>query len=182
MNGIIFGQTGITFAITHTGNITVKEINLLIKKAKGQIGDIRLLWKAFEAKMERLKNIPLPSSAALAIFCKVFDIKVNEDEVTEAQKMNLSLRAKQIVKASKEYFKELGNNAYAMMNVMTDYASFPEWTTNQANYVDGYQKRVGLWVDDFIKESSKKDFNLSRYIGDEYQNTAYYLESLVPEE
>ena len=182
LNGMIFGQTGITFSITHYGSITHKEIDKLIEKAKRQIGDIGSLWKAFEEKMNLLRSIPLPSSSALAIYCKAFDIIVNPKEVTKTQKEGLALRAKQIVTASKDYFKELGNNAYAMMNVLSDYASFPEWANGNVNYVDGYQRRVGKWVDEFIEENKKANFSLSRYIGDDYQNTAYYLESLVPQE
>ena len=182
LNGAIFGQKGVTFSLTHLGKSTYKEIDILIERTKKQIGDIGSLWSAFEKNMNILNDIKLPSSSALAIYCKAYDIKANKDKVTKAQEKSLALRAKQIVTSSKDYFKELGNNAYAMMNVLSDFASFPEWTNNRANYVDGYQRRVGKWVDDFITEAQKPDFNLSRYIGDEYQNTAYYLESLVPVE
>lgn len=179
LNGMIFGKTGITFAITHLGSITYKEIEKLINKAKLNIGDMGTLWKTFEQKMNYLQSIALPPSSALAIYCKAFAINVNPKEVTKTQEESLSMRAKQIVTASKDYFKELGNNAYAMMNVLSDYASFPEWANGNTNYVDGYQRKVGRWVDEFIEESGKQDFNLSKYLGDEYQNTAYYLESLV---
>lgn len=69
--------------------------------------------------------------------------------------------------------------SYAMMNVLSDFASFPEWTENKANYVDGYQRRVGKWVDVILAEHKKSNFNLAKYIGDKYQNTSYYLESLL---
>lgn len=179
LNGVIFGQTGISFSITHTGSITRKEIDQLIKNAQARIGSIGSLWAAFELKMEKLKSIALPSSSALAIFCKAFDISVNKDDISEAQKVILANRTEQIVEASKQYFKDLGNNAYAMMNVMTDFASFPEWTPNPSLFVDGYQRKVGKWVDSFIEDYNKQSFNLSAYIGDEYQNTAYFLETLV---
>lgn len=182
MSGVIWGQTGITFSITHLGSITQKEIDALINRTKKDIGDIEAIWKGFEEKMDYLRRTPLPSSSALAIFCKAFDISVNAKEVTAIQKEGLAKRAKQIVTASKDYFKELGNNAYAMMNVLSDYASFPEWTNGSTNYVDGYQRKVGKWIDEFIEESRKEDFNLSKYLGDTYQSTAYYLESLLPEE
>ena len=182
MNGCIFGQTGITFEISHLGHITYKEIDKLIEKAKIRIGDIGSLWKAFEKKMEALRAISLPISSALPIYCKAFDVIVKEDNLTASQKDILALKAKQIVNASKNYFKDLGNNAYAMMNVLTDFASFPEWTSSPCNYVDGYQHRVGKWVDDFLSETRKEGFSLSKYLGEYYQNTAFYLESLVPQE
>lgn len=181
-NGCIFGQTGITFAITHLGHITYKEIDKLIEKAKENIGDIGSLWSAFEKKMESLRAISLPISSALPIYCKAFDVIVREDDVTASQKAILAMKARQILNAAKDYFKEMGNNAYAMMNVMTDYASFPEWTSSPDNYVDGYQRRVGKWVDGFLTETKKEGFSLSKYLGDDFQNTAFFLESLVPQE
>ena len=179
LNGVIFGQTGISFSITHTGRITHREIDQLVRSAQAQIGSIGSLWAAFEEKMKQLKDIALPLSSALAIYCKVFGIIVKEDTVSETQKDNLASRAIQIVEASREYFDEMGNNAYAMMNVMSDFASFPEWTPSPSQYVDGYQRKVGKWVDSFLEERHKPDFNLDTYIGDDYQNTAFFLETLV---
>lgn len=179
LNGVIFGQIGISISLTHDDRISRRTIDKVINKAQSQIGDINAQWNIFEQKMSYLKNIELPSSSTLAMFCKVFGIVVNPGNITNAQKENMAKRAKQIVQSSKVYFKELGNNAYAMMNVMTDYASFPEWTNNSALYVDGYQKRVGKWVDNIIAEHEKGHFNLSQYIGEEYINTAFFLKTLV---
>lgn len=181
-NGMIFGQLGMTFSMNHLGYITPDEINRLIEKARRSIGEIGSLWSQFEKKMIQLKNTPIPISSALAMYCKAFDIKINKNEVSDNKVEILRSKAKQIVKASKDYFKELGNNGYAMMNVLTDFASFPDWTSSPSNFVDGYQRKVGAWVDDFLKESQKEGFSPSKYIGDEYQDTAYYLESLVPQE
>lgn len=181
-NGMIFGQLGITFSMNHLGHITHKEINQLIEKARKNIGEIGSLWSQFEKKMTLLKNTPIPMSSSLAMYCKAFDIKIKKEEVSDNKKEILRAKAKQIITASKDYFKELGNNGYAMMNVLTDFASFPNWTSNPSNFVDGYQRKVGAWVDDFLKESQKEGFSPSKYIGDEYQDTAYYLESLVPQE
>lgn len=181
-NGCIFGQTGITFSITHSGHITYNDIDKLIEKAKKSIGNIGSMWSAFEMKMEDLRAISLPISSALPIYCKAFGVNVKKDNLIESQKQILASKAKQIVKAGNIYFKEMGNNAYAMMNVLTDFASFPEWTSNPGNYVDGYQHKVGKWVDDFLTEAKKEGFSLSKYIGEDYQNTAYYLESLVTQE
>lgn len=181
-NGCIFGQTGITFSITHFGQITYREMDKLIEKARRQIGDIGSLWKAFEKKMEDLRAVSLPLSSALPIYCKAFDIVVKDEQVTESQKKILAQKAKQIINVSKDYFKELGNNAYAMMNVLSDFASFPEWTTNPSNYVDGYQRKVGKWVDTFLSETKKEGFTLARYLDDNYQNTAFYLESLITQD
>ena len=180
MNGVIFGQLGITFSINHT-ELTIEYIDMLIEKAKKEMGSIVSLWSEFEKKMNALKEISLPVSACLPIYCKAFDINIKE-KLTEDQKEILRSKAKQIIDAGKEYFKELGNNGYAMMNVLSDFASFPQWSSSPNNFVDGYQRTVGRWIDDFLAASKKDDFSLSKYIGEKYQNTAYTLESLVKQE
>ena len=179
MNGVIFGQKGITISLNHSDKIVRKEIDEIIETSQKEIGEIRFLWEEFKGKMLKLRKISLPVSSALPIFCKVFDIKVKEDEIKDYQKEHLASQAKQITTASKEYFKELGNNAYAMMNVLSDYASWPSWTQSPGNFVDGYQRRVGRWVDDITEKALQRDFSLSQYIGENYYNSAYYLESLV---
>ena len=179
-NGVIFGQLGITFSINHTGRMK-ENIDMLIDKAKKKMGDIVSLWSAFEKKMIALKEISLPVSACLPMYCKAFNINIKET-LTENQKHILRSKAKQIIDAGKEYFKELGNNGYAMMNVLSDFASFPKWSSSANNFVDGYQRRVGRWVDDFLAASKQQGFSLSKYIGEDYQNTAYSLESLVKQE
>ena len=181
-NGTIFGQKGVSFAMSHSEPINLKEIQRLTEMGRNQIGDISALWKVIENKMNILRQIELPITAVLPIYCKAYGIQIKKPEVSDVQKTIYTSRVKQIRKASKEYFKDLGNNAYAMMNVLSDYASFPEWTQNPANYVDGYQRKVGKWVDEIIEEYKKGNFSLYKHIGEDFQNTAYLLESLVPQE
>lgn len=179
LNGVIFGQTGVSISAAHMERITYKEIDRLIAKARSSMGNISSLWKAFELKMEELRSIHLSSSSAMGIYCRVFDVKAKNSQITQLQREGLICRAEQFTRTSREYFNELGDNAYAMMNVLTDIASFPEWTKSPANYIDGYQRRVGKWVDDITTEYKKKGFNLSDYIGADYINTAKFMESLI---
>lgn len=54
LNGMIIGQTGVSFSLTHSGRITKGEIDHLIDKTHAQIGDISQLWQKFEKKNEHL--------------------------------------------------------------------------------------------------------------------------------
>lgn len=179
LNGVIFGQKGITIKFVHTDEINPKTINLYILKAQQEIGNIRNLWNAFENKLLRLKEIPLPSTMALPMFCKAFGLEIDETKVSKSQKENFKIKAQKIITSSKEYFAELGNNAYALFNVLTDFASFSEGVANPHNFIHGYQRKVGDWVDNIVTESSKPDFSLYKYIGEAAMNSAFFLESLV---
>jgi hypothetical protein len=95
------------------------------------------------------------------------------------QKESLKHKAEQIARLSDEYFNEMGDNAYAMMNVLTDYASFPAWPKNPTNYIDGYHHKVGRWVDEITTRNKTHGFDMSKYIGNEYRDSASYMTSLL---
>jgi hypothetical protein len=182
LNGVIVGQTGVSFSATHTKRISKWDIvTTLRKRTRENMGNVGSLWRTFEQKMNMLWNIQMNPSDAMTLYCKVFDIKTPKEEISEQQKEWLFLRAKQIDHLRAEYFNELGDNAYAMLNVLTDFASFPEWTRNPSNYVDGYQRRVGRWVDEIIVANSHGKSWREAYIDDNSQNSAAFLESLIVE-
>ena len=178
-NGVIFGQKGISFSVTHNRTATFEEMDALIAMTKSKIGTAGSLWHSFEQKMEKLRNIQVSPSLILEIFCMVFNIKVDKERVTPMQKEGLKRKGEQITRLSDEYFNEMGGNAYAMMNVLTDYATFPAWPKNPTNYIDGYQRRVGQWVDDITKQHKIQGFDLSKRIGNEYRDSASYMKSLL---
>ncbi|MGN0206999.1 MAG: DUF932 domain-containing protein [Muribaculaceae bacterium] len=180
-NGAIFGQKGITISINHSKRIDSRRIQYEIEHMENVIG-VRSLMSEFLEKMEMLKSLKLPESIALQMYCKAFGIKVDKKKVTPRQREILGQSAKRIVDAAKEYFAEMGNNAYAIFNVLSDIASFPVAYGNQSIFIHGLQRKVGLWAEEFIHEAKKSDFSLYKYIGEEATNTAFFMESLIKNE
>ena len=201
-NGCIFGQKGIRFSMDHTKSR--REIARVVRAQIERIGDVALIWSSFEKKMETLRRINIPSSYALPLFCKVFNIKVQEmtmrqldnapypmplddfDDLDDLKRpdselkiLGMARKTKQIEDSARSYFDSLGNNAYAMMNVLTDYASFPKWTTSPSNYVHGYQRKVGQWIDNFVMESASRNFSLRDYIGEDNFTYAERLRTIL---
>ena len=85
-------------------------------------------------------------------------------------------------KLSEDYFKEMGNNAYAIFNVLTDYATYPDYAPNTYTTIHSNQRTVGNWADELIKKSSNNNFSMSEFIGGTAQDNAYYMESLIENE
>lgn len=178
LNGVIFGQQGITLSINHDDKLTLSDIRRKIDQVKG-VAQIDSLWNDFTEKMVMLKNIEVCDWMVFPMFCKVFDITVAEDEMSDNQKENWRVKIDHISSMAREYFDELGSNAYALMNVFTDYASFPVAAPNNATLIHAYQRRVGDWVDNIKQERKKADFNMSDYIGQAAIDTAASIEQLV---
>ena len=62
------------------------------------------------------------------------------------------------------YASELGENAYAVFNAITEFASHPP--ENRCIYQDrhGFQRRAGAWLNDFSRECRLPGFSLERHI------------------
>ena len=64
---------------------------------------------------------------------------------------------------SNRYFRELGGNAYAVFNAITDFASHPP--SNRLLHRDRHslQRRAGAWLNDFSQKCRQPDFDLNNY-------------------
>ena len=63
-----------------------------------------------------------------------------------------------------QYVEELGENAYAVFNVVTDFASHPPANRLLGRERHGLQRLAGNWLSDFSQECRKSDFRLDEYL------------------
>jgi len=61
------------------------------------------------------------------------------------------------------YTNEVGENAYAAFNVMTDFATRPKGHGSYAREVHTLQRRVGAWLPEFCAQSRRSDFVMDDY-------------------
>lgn len=182
MNGVIFSKKSVNLKIPHIKDKLNEEklIQRLHIEAEKNIGVIQDIEQEFVKKLNRLKSCELPRSVMLAIVCKVFGYKMTRDK-----KQKLEGRALEKVKGfvelidarTSEYFDNMGNNAYAALNVLTDYASFPEVVIG-GYLVNNFQAKVGDWIDDYIAACDRPDFNMIDYLGKESMESATWYGSL----
>lgn len=66
---------------------------------------------------------------------------------------------------AEKYYKQSSENAYAIFNACTDYATYSK-SGNVNVFVDSMQKRIGNWVEEFVEARQMSDFSLENYIGD----------------
>lgn len=62
------------------------------------------------------------------------------------------------------YAKEVGENAYAAFNAMTDFATRPKGRGSYAREVHTLQKRVGAWLPEFCARSRLPGFRIDEYL------------------
>lgn len=179
-NGCIFGGKSIKLSFTHTyAELGRDEAHRIIDSARHQLGTIQDIWGGVEKRLNILHSIPLPESKVLDMYCSAFGIQVDSKKLSDVQKANWAMKAEHIVDTAKDYFAEMGNNAYAMFNTLTDFASFPEAAGVSTNLVHAYQHKVGAWVDRIVDAAKDPKFSIAKFIGNEAMDTAIFLESLI---
>ena len=162
-NGVIFEKETITFAYTHTKGL----LNIdAIERQLANDDRLSRLQTSFIDWMNRLKNYPVADKYVLALCARIigvrFDIETKDFEKRKKETDRLVLFQKDIEGLKKKYWSEMGQTAYAVFNMTTDYATH---STNTL-HIDGQQARVGTWLDDFCKATAAKPFSIDTYLSD----------------
>lgn len=181
LNGVIFGKKSITFSMNHLFTLETTKIDRFIEKTRHEIGDIDSLWLEVKERLNALRRIEIPATLILPMFCRAFKINVTEEIVKDYQTDSLAAKAAQILDSGRQYFDDLGNNAYALLNVLTDFASFPEGVGRPDRFIHGYQRKVGDWADELLAESKIDGFSLDKFIGKKAMDSASFMRTLVTE-
>lgn len=173
LNGMIFGSKSIEFSYAHTrGSLGRSE------QFVQQLGDIHKLEDALTGKLHQLRDYPVNKKDMLPLLCRVFGIKVARDVVGKPKRVAALLATRQQIEhLAAAYFDEMGNNAYAALNVLTDYASRPSGSIAPEVSMHGLQQKAGRWLDEFTAAIKVPGFNFEQYLADVRQ-TAKVIESL----
>jgi hypothetical protein len=173
-NGVIFGREHIVFRYYHTR----EQIDV---EGKFQVDATRLrkLETVFLEQMHGLKRYFVPEEHMLALACKTFDIEVTEEDLGKPQRGEqlLDFRA-EITRLTAHYFKGLGPNGYAALNVLSDFATRPVAYISQAAMIDPLQKRCGDVTVSFLQAIQEPTFDFSKYLGP-FAKAARMLDSAV---
>lgn len=169
-NGMIFGKKSITFRYLHTHGDIARTVEF-----RTSFGDIKELESQFIERLHNLKRYYVPQERMLPIVCRAFDIKAEKADVGRPKRWGQLIEFRNYVRSlTDQYFKEMGPNGYAALNVVTDFASRPNLYISQAAMVDQLQKRSGDWADDFVTQIKSDSFSFDAYLG-EYSEVAEVL-------
>lgn len=173
LNGLIFGGKSVEISFAHT-----KQLQDEMRRWHENLGDIKLLEKLFVAKLHNLQRFHVPSRWMLPLACKVFDVRLSNDAPIKQRRADELVKFRQaITNLTKGYFKKMGEQGYAALNVLTDYASRPVGVIAPETMIDGFQHKAGDWMDDFVQQIERRDFTFEAYLG-EHLKTAEAIDRL----
>lgn len=181
LNGVIFGKKGYSISFAHLEKEDWRyKMGRFVEEVREKLGPIDAMITAIKDKLGQLYQISIPAEYVVPMFCKVFNIPdVDSEDVTPASRLKYLIQADSIKKSGESYYDELGGNAYAMMNILTDFASFPVGRVSQT-MVHSYQSKVGEWVNSLVEESAKADFDIEDFIGEKAMKHAEKIEARIP--
>lgn len=179
-NGMIFSPESVRMTFVHGRRLQDNLINL-----KGRIGKIRDLEKRMSSSLQQLSQLELSGEDMLPMFLKVFPLSFtvkdkNKDEIkkmvgkwSNVQVDNLMKMYAKVNNLIDSYKKEMGTTAYAMLNVLTDYASFPR-EEDKPTYLSGnFQRRAGAWMDDVSQYAKVHENKLTEFAKDKHEDAAF---------
>lgn len=149
-NGVIFEKETVSINYIHYKRDFKKNYKEILNDFKPgeKFGKLKSLEKEFTGFMQKLRDIKIDKKYYVPMTAKIFNLKFNIDSENE----NLKKRDIKLMKEFIDYCKILrnkysyilGNNAYSVFNVATEFA-------NNRDFVKGYrynefQSKAGEWL------------------------------------
>lgn len=174
LNGMIFGARSIEFTYTHTKRGMDK-----VHRFSDNIGEIALLEAQLKAQLQQLQRYHVPEEKMIPLFCKAFDIKIDESKEMSQQYITRMYKMKSKVDSLiNSYFSEMGQHGYAALNVFTEFATNPVGVIFPEGRIHDFQQKASTWMLDFINAISDTKFSFDSYIGQEYLKSAEIIQNM----
>jgi len=161
-NGLILRSSLISFKMSHQR----REIR---EAVKFEIAHDRLAKQkqAFQAFLGRLRACPVPSTAIAGFASDVLGFHSPPESMPVTDKRWVAWEAlREIVRtAGQRYEQELGANAYAVLNVVTELASRPPDNALVRRDRHALQRLAGEWASEFSSKCVEDQFDLEQYLG-----------------
>ena len=162
LNGVIFESEVIEFRFPHS-RVRIPE-TLDFKLGKERMETVR---KEFGARAERLLSHELDTSVAVPLFFKALELplpKSPDDLIARGEELFEPLKLDAEARVQK-YAEEMGANAYALFNAVTDFASRPPSLRDFRRSQHSMQTLAGRWLREFdalLQANPKPD--LAKYL------------------
>jgi len=159
-NGLILPDTIIRFRFVHSKRGIGEAIRFEI--ARDRLAELK---SGFGELLGALRRCAVPEVAFGPLVRGVLSIRPPKKPESDARAAkHWRHLTDHLAEMEGRYLRELGENAYAVFNVITDFASHPP--ANSGIYRDRHklQQLAGSWVSRFSQQCRESDFNLTNYL------------------
>jgi hypothetical protein len=123
------------------------------------------LKSSFDAYLDALRACPVRPDEFGAFVRAVLSIRVPESlESKSREAADWEVLTAHIAALGDRYARELGNNAYAVLNVITEFASHPLANRHVHRERNSLQRLAGSWLRNFAQRCRQPGFSLAGYL------------------
>ncbi|HRH98908.1 MAG TPA: hypothetical protein PLB55_23415, partial [Prosthecobacter sp.] len=122
------------------------------------------MWDEFSKFLTSVRSISMDTGQSILAMNTVLRLPASKPEDKPARIEGLNALSSDFSSRLEGYQKELGSNAYAVFNTLTDIAARPPENACFQTGRDTLEKRSGRWLKELARQSQTTGFDLSRWI------------------
>ncbi|MCS3953122.1 DUF932 domain-containing protein [Salinibacter ruber] len=171
-NGVIFDDEVVNVNLPHTRSKLEGEDVSEVVELEADVERLRKLEENFVDYLKQLQEIRVPKLYTSPVAARALDLDFGVDSDDEDRRERERRKAKEFNREIQtrvdRYYPDLGPNAYAMFNVISDYATHREKAKERLR-INTFQRRTGDWIRDFIGQQDDPHFGLDSYVEEELE-------------
>lgn len=160
-NGMILPRSSLRFSLPHSTPRIPERISFHLEDP-----NFRKARKQFLRFLGPLRQAKVPTKHFRLIALRALTLREPRNGAGNAQWNRWRALQDELLTRQKKYTAELGENAYALLNVITDIASRPAEAKVPRRERHSLQKKAGTWLADFSRRCNDPQFDLAAYAKD----------------
>ena len=157
-NGVIFEEEVATIKASHSKE-ALAQLKIEITSRS-----LPLMWDEFSKFLISVRSIGMTTDQSTLALNTVLRLPVPKSDDKPARKEDLNTLSADFATRLAGYRQELGPNAYAVFNTLTDIAARPPENPQFQKNRDTIEKRSGRWLKDLAGQSQLPGFDLNTWI------------------
>jgi len=157
-NGVIFEEEVATIKASHSKEALAQLQIEITGRSLPQ------MWDDFSKFLTTVRSITMTADQSTLALKTVLHLPDPKPDDRPARKEALDALATDFSARLTGYRQELGENAYAVFNTLTDIAARPPELPCFQQTRDTIERRSGCWLKDLARQSQAAEFNLERWI------------------
>lgn len=175
-NGLILPKSVIRFKFTHMRSEIGETIRFEIAHEK-----LTQLKASFREYLGVLRDCPVSRAQfEPLVFAVLLLRKPKHAKSGSREASDWNVLAKHVTTMCDRYVGELGENAYAAFNAITEFASHPPNSRCVHRERHSFERCAGVWVNDFSRVCREPGFELGKYIENIGENNGNETEVAAP--
>jgi hypothetical protein len=159
-NGLILPESVIRFKFTHLRSEIGETIHFEIAHER-----LTKLKAGFREYLAVLWDCPVSRAQFEPLMLAILQVRRPKDAKPDSQEaLDWDALLKHLKAMCNRYAHELGENAYAVFNAITEFASHPPANRFIHRERHSFQRCAGAWVDEFSRVCREPGFDLGKYI------------------